>query len=130
MTQEEKQLLLVDLCARLPYNVKGTWYNSERISILSPSDIDMFNIEDFKPYLRPMSSMTDEEREEWTDLFNSELDKLMSIEDEKQAEDLAPNYFAASHSASICWLNKKLFDYRGLIEKGLALESTEMYKKD
>lgn len=139
MTQEHKQLLSIDLCARLPYGVKcyeadveytfdviGTTRNNKEFVF---SDGYERKLEQIKPYLRPMSSMTEDEREEWTNLFNSELDKLISIEDEKQAEELAPNYFAASHSASVDWLNKKMFDYRELIPMGLALKAPEgMYK--
>lgn len=125
MTQEEKQLLLQDLCARLPYRVMIKSVGENKIiGLYDLKDVDNLPL----PYLRPMSSMTEEEIDEWTDLFNSEIDKLMSIEDEKQAEDLASNYFAASHSASVDWLNKKMFDYRGLIPMGLALESPkDMY---
>ena len=77
------------------------------------------------PYLRPMSSMTDEERSEWADLFNLELDKLNEISDEDKAEELAPYYFGKCHQVSIDWLNAHHFDYRGLIPKGLALEAPE-----
>ena len=87
MTQEEKQLLLIDLCARLPYGVKvkifdesilmeesnnekGTLYGKESMSDdcfvikCKSNDSWIISCEDFKPYLRPMSSMTEEEKEE------------------------------------------------------------------
>jgi len=141
MTQEEKRLLLIDLCARLPFKphvyikdgkvdididivLNGT-YIYEWLTFPSCQNITI------TPYLRPMSSMTDEEREEWADLFNLELDKLNEIDDEDKAEELAPYYFGKSHQVSIDWLNKNMFDYRGLIPMGLALEAKEgMYKNE
>ena len=141
MTQEEKQLVFIDLCARLPFKphvyikdgkvdididivLNGT-YIHEWLTFPSCQNITI------KPYLRPMSSMTDEEREEWADLFNLELDKLNEIDDENKAEELAPYYFGKSHQVSIDWLNKNMFDYRGLIEMGLAIEAPEgMYKNE
>ena len=86
---------------------------------------------DIKPYLRPISSMTEEEREEWADKFNLAMDELSSILDEKEAEDAAPYMFAKSHFTSIDWLLAHHFDYCGLIERGLALEAPEgMYKTE
>ena len=102
MTQEEKQLLLKDLCARLPYNTNiqvkdWTILNTElkigHIQRLQNDDIEL------KPYLRPMSSMTDEECEE--------VEKHITIYD------------------TVDWMNKHHFDYRDLIKKGLALEAPE-----
>ena len=130
MTTEEKELLLKDLCTRLPYGVKINC-NGENEMLYTVAERgflevnDRFLIEDCKPYLRPMSSMTEEERNEWADLFNLELDKLNEIDDEDKAEELAPYYFGKCHQVSIDWLNSHHFDYRGLIEKGLALESSE-----
>ena len=130
MTQEEKQLLLIDLCGRLPYGVVVN-KNPVNESFTWKELQDFQDGKIYKPYLRPMSSMTDEEREEWADLFNLELDKLNEIEDEDKAEELAPYYFGKSHQVSIDWLNKKGFDYRGLIPMGLALEAPEgMYKTE
>jgi len=135
MTKEEKQLLIIDLCMRLPYYTElysnvadGNW------AILTPVVIsNLMNATDklvIKPYLRPMSSMTEEEREEWADKFNFAMDELSSILDEKEAEDAAPYMFAKSHFTSIDWLLAHHFDYRGLIEKGLALEAPENMYKD
>jgi len=139
MTQEEKELLLKDLCARLPYRVyispvdcgKAILIgikdgNSLLLDTIHKKEYDKpWDIEYIKPYLRPMSSMTDEERSEWADLFNLELDKLNEISDEDKAEELAPYYFGKCHQVSIDWLNAHHFDYRGLIPKGLALEAPE-----
>ena len=131
MTQEDKQLLLKDLCARLPYGVKGKLYNSNYTAILKdvryscfypllvrPLECPLTNdecslgVDEFRPYLRPMSSMTEEELVEYKHLVN--------------------RYNASnpdSASGWVDWLNAHHFDYRGLIEKGLALEAPEnMYK--
>jgi len=130
MAQEEKLLLLQDLCARLPYKVIckihytfnnettfGEDVETEDDCTLIRIDVqnqiayldwicDWFCIEDVKPYLRPMSSMTEEERKECNKL--------------RLAGGMAINV------ADYCdWLNAHHFDYRGLIEKGLALEATE-----
>ena len=129
MTQEEKDLLLKDLCARLPYGVKchikikdGT---TEMDDVVIPSTIEHLDIWDIKPYLRPMSSMTEEElKENWTFMekdgrgFPTDLVSVSQFSDGKFAEYLD-------------WLNAHHFDYRGLIPKGLALEALEgMYKED
>ncbi len=112
MTQEEKQLLLKDLCARLPYGVKFQGEDSN-VYTLDTANYFVLQVEDvvFKPYLRPMSSMTDEERQDFA-------------------------YYVAHGSNSVAldfvdWCNANHFDHRGLIEKGLALEAPEaMYKEE
>lgn len=131
MTQEDKQLLLKDLCARLFYGiiviVNG---NNERVDEINPFEgiitcgFQSFDVEECKPYLRPMSSMTEEENEE---LLNR-LPKYWSLEIDKLG-DLYFDICDASYpdiellTYIIDWLNAHHFDYRGLIEKGLALEA-------
>jgi hypothetical protein len=113
MTQEEKQkLLLKDLCARLPYEVivhlvydENTIVDRE-MGLGSLHDI-MFDNAEGIPYLRPMESMTDEER----------------IEYRQKQTNYEFGYFDTY--VSIDWLNKKMFDYRHLIPMGLALPATE-----
>ena len=116
MTKEDKELLLRDLSARLLYKVKGiitydksnTKFTVEGIdnNVLHLSDAEECYVEDFKPYLRPMSSMTEEEKEEFG--------RLVCLFAFTEVND---------------WLNERHFDYRGLIEKGLALEAPKgMYK--
>ncbi|MBQ2574369.1 MAG: hypothetical protein II575_09120 [Bacteroidales bacterium] len=119
MTQEEKQLLLKDLCMRLPYGVK-VWYpnGSGAISTVKgivgdvcyfneePSHGNFCHIERVKPYLRPMSSMTEEEEDEWWKFANK-------------------NTIVETHSYSVDWLNAHHLDYRGLIPMGLGLEAPE-----
>ena len=124
MTQEDKILLLKDLCARLPYGVKflrESWnyeWDQELSVIEVLEDIDkdgyinntkVYNVEDIKPYLRPMSSMTEEEKKEYDSLFKLHEDENVYCENWE--------YFD--------WMNKHHFDCRNLIEKGLALEAPE-----
>ena len=130
MTQEEKQLLLKDLCARIPYDTlvqynPGAYGKPEKCllcgidgeDIYLNVDSDPFEINDIRPYLRPMSSMT---KEEYEDLCNSCT--WLWFKDDLRT---------VMHGDHKCydWLNAHHFDYRGLIEKGLALEAPEgMYK--
>lgn len=118
MTQEEKQLLLKDLCARLPYSVFGLHRGEDLpLYVIDNSGAYMvlgynawFNLDTvpFKPYLRPMSSMTEEEWKEY-----NQIGKSFSFTDE------------------VDWLLKYHFDYRGLIPMGLALEAhADMYKTE
>lgn len=140
MTLEEKQLLLKDLCARLPYVtfVYVDWHETEELEICEGCEDDeeepnihtliscdyygecdlddnlYKTVYDIKPYLRPLSSMTAEEKEDFGVPFTSE--GLVTLADTVECMD---------------WLNKHQFDHRGLIEKGLALEAPEgMYKND
>ena len=124
MTNEDKQLLIKDICARLPYGVRvkretitGSYamvgftlsletFNELKVGIQE----DRYSI---KLYLRPMSSMSEEENIEYNEicLFNGASIALMSN--------------VISSYETIDWLNAHHFDYRGLIEKGLALEAPE-----
>jgi len=136
MTQEDKDLLLKDLCARLPYGVKcnvpihnevmtlsgkrlnyfcfhkdawGLDFSHELEVVLDPLN-DSKNECIIKPYLRPMSSMTEEELKEFQEFRN-----------------ITPlDWLPLAHS----WLLEHHFDYRGLIKKGLALKAPDgMYIK-
>lgn len=115
MTQEEKDLLLKDLCARLSYGVmmKGVNEDFELSTSAPPKRLSyVLNSADFKPYLRPMSSMTDEE----------DARRCAFLDDiEGGIENAILNY--------IDWLISNHFDYRGLIQTGLALPAKkDMYK--
>lgn len=117
MTQEHKQLLLKDLCARLAYGVKvhSDGIPHEQILIGYIPDIEHYNI---KPYLRPMSSMTEEEKEELYHYYCEE------IADNLNTPNLTWDLRCCiSNSFGTDWLNAHHFDYRGLIDKGLALEA-------
>ena len=115
MTQEEKkQLFLKDLCARLPYYTM-VLMGDGAIEPLVNVNVDTYICNGLKglpkPYLRPMSSMTVEEKEELYQKTGFRIDDCI----------LGLSTFD--------WLNSHHFDYRGLIEKGLALEAPEgMYK--
>jgi hypothetical protein len=121
MTKEDKKLLIKDICARLPYGVKGLHrgevhelftidgreINSACIQV---DDYDAwFPVETFKPYLRLMSNMTHDEDVEYRDIMESGHYILPSQE----------------YASIIDWLNEHHFDYRDLIYRGLALEAPE-----
>ena len=122
MTQEDKQLLLKDICARLPYKVKGVYARTD-IKNLSICEItthlygemeESFNGKEkyeFIPYLRPMSSMTDEEQRTLDSMCNG-VEMVSRLSGLKMFDK------------AFEWLNKNHFDYIGLIEKGLALDAT------
>lgn len=123
MTQEEKQLLMKDLCARLPYGIKCTTkltgYNDvyvvqgvyeDNVFIDCPvyeEGDDEWMIESIIPFLRPMSSMTKEEKKEYAMFFRA----------------FSCSMYERESVERIDWLHAHHFDYRGLIEKGLALEA-------
>ena len=131
MTQEDKELLFKDLYARLSYGVKvndeiqGDFViygicGNYIFARISTGHVD-FQIEKIKPYLFPMSSMTDKQKEEYDILRDSvptyhyEFGDVM-VDDTK----LCDNW------KSIDYLNAHHFDYRGLIEKGLAIDATNL----
>jgi len=107
MTQEEKQLLLQDLCVRLPYDVKVIRPLYGAVT-LTYDMVKLIDKDDNKwlPYLRPMSSMTEKEKKEFQEIKLS-------------------YYFDEDSYISLDWLNAHHLDYRGLIPKGLALEAPE-----
>ena len=120
MTQEEKLLLFKDLCARLPYGVicQLSYKTTSITEKLGLGGLGHFIVGDMavKPYLRPMSSMTEEEEDEY----------MIA-----RQKDIAEAYIHTTPQNAIDWLNSHHFDYRGLIEKGLALEAPYgMYKTE
>jgi len=124
MTQEDKELLLRDLCARLPYRTIVRSFireSGENDEILNCAHIINFYAYDCKPYLRPMSSMTEEEKKEFNSLINSVEERCINA------------YGKGGYTLAFIevndWLNAHHFDYRGLIERGLAIEApNDMYK--
>ena len=125
MTQEDKQLLLKDLSARLPYGVKCIvtksrteegqkgdvgkigWVSLEGVDCIGDREPFFSEFGNFKPYLIPLSSMTEKQKKEYQYITERWMyDSSYSISD------------------STDWLNKNHFDYRGLIEKGLAIDAT------
>lgn len=146
MAQEEKQLLLKDLCARLSYRTFAQWHHKAlnefrdvkimKISTYGKNTDDYYinvlcqpepgvdyeaSIVDIKPYLRPMSSMTEEEKEELYHYYCNEI-----------ADNLnTPNLTwelrcCVSNSFGTDWLNAHHFDFRNLIERGLAIDCTNL----
>lgn len=123
MKEEDKELLLKDLCARLPYAIIGlySWknrepYNRELTGSLFDelkSSWDSTEDSQFLPYLRPMDSMTEEEKVEYGDRCYCTLNCIYKNQQ---------YYF----NQLFDWLNAHHFDYRGLIDRGLAL-STEVF---
>lgn len=120
MTQEDKkELLLKDLCARLPYGIKAsyygieeeceTWDEIEGITLDGYVDIGQYSlsIEQIKPYLFPLSGMTKEQKDIFGKLWWNTKGLNMAMR-------------------AIDWLNKNHFDYNGLIKKGLALDATNL----
>lgn len=133
MTQEDKKLLLKDLCARLPYGIKckdqyGDYINVNIYNAHIEHLIDQIVSGVVQMVLRPMSSMTKKEIREVLQISNFDpylddirYDSICFIE--RCLIDIV------DIANFISWLNKHHFDYRGLIEKGLALEApTGMYK--
>ena len=136
MTLEDKSLLLKDLCARLPYDTvcrvefKSDGKYESKNMILSGifKDEAYFTIEngsvysnDYKPYLFPLSSMTIEQQKEANIFDDMDMDIL--------SENLGRNHRNKTNIPTatynyIDWLNKNHFDYRGLIERGLAIDAT------
>lgn len=116
MKQEDKDLLIQDLCARLPYGVMihlddfpdsiltGITNDSAMLDDVTYGNIydKPWNFEYIKPYLFPLSSMTEEQKREYLELLQ-----------------IGP-------AKGIDYLNKHMFDYRGLIEKGLAIDCTNL----
>ena len=119
ITKEEKDLLLKDLCARLPYGVKYrfTDKDSPDFELSELGSIMKYWIEEGKvlPYLRPMSSMTEKEQKEFVQFHCVKICPIV-ITDSLTIEN---------ESKMIDWLNANHFDYRGLIPMGLAIEAPE-----
>lgn len=127
MEQEDKKLLLRYLCMALPYKVKVCLYERETCILLGIDGCDMyldvdsdpFRIESIKPYLRPMSSMTEEEKKEFYNFCV--IDEFVW----EGKTEIGYKNQAIIMSVAINWLLKKHFDFMDLIPKGLAIEVTE-----
>ena len=132
MTQEQKDLLLKDLRARLPY---GVWIERKLKSCKFGSKcmlnaFDIYVIErgkyDFyKPYLFPLSSITEEQKNELIDLkwsFDNDNSRICNIPECFGTYRAYVEHFCCSKL--IDWFNKNHFDYRGLIPMGLAIDAT------
>lgn len=120
MKQKDKELLLKDLCARLPYGVKvqstfyccdGTIWKYENETL--KAGLLEYKIERYKPYLFPLSSMTEEQQKEFDQLIELEL---KAINDEIVHTQVT--------TFEVDFYNKNHFDFRGLIPMGLAIDAT------
>lgn len=148
MTQEHKELLLKDLCARLPYGIKCKTLtqdiNGNDIVYEDKEELTIYRVRRLGneymtviPYIFPMSSMTEEQKQEFIKIsgcetqlnehygFNSCGNYVVTIGDYEynyddgiNIDNFYPNFEVFD------WLNKHHFDYRGLIEKGLAINAT------
>ena len=147
MNKENKDLLLRDLCGRVPYGVKisvQSWDEREmeyvdRIDVLYSVNGDEyiksvnedydFSLEDIKPYLFPLSSISEDQKYDFYCRF---------IENDCNFDDFKKFYLYNGMwrrklltslydiEAIIEWFHKNHIDYRGLIEKGLAIDATEL----
>ena len=146
MIQEDKSLLLKDLCARLPYGVKmidTEPYSAEHNPILTLSYISEDNcigcragkgfmatsLGSIKPYLLPLSSMTDKQAKEMQEIIGNPnyaciMRKTGGLELWLESIDTDPTIWLDTIFEVQDYLNKNHFDYRGLIEKGLAIDAT------
>lgn len=137
MTQEQKDLILKDLCARLPYGVKCCIYNFGENTIRIKEDIlwsvqgdniltlkscvekgEAYMYHQIKPYLFPLSSMTEEQKQEYTYIVN-----YISPDDTdnwKEGEFIYVEQF----SQLMHFYHINHLDYMGLIPKGLAIDAT------
>lgn len=153
MTLEEKQLLLKDLCARLPYGVIVDYRENEfeiphwKITTIYPETLSgwigydkkvgagsesgsrPFNIGEVKPYLRPMSSMSEKEKDELALIGDKDFQSVREWYNAEYMNETGTPCPVTSGKVDYC--NKNHLDYRGLIPMGLALEAPEgMYKNE
>ena len=131
MTQEDKELLLKDLCGRLRYGVILQCCERVGEQLYSIDDKGLINndydIEEVKPYLFPMSAMTEEQEEEISKRYNYHNYYGLYIEITNHSEGYWDNDISCNLQDYLWledWYNKNHFDYRGLIEKGLAIDAT------
>lgn len=137
MTQSDKDLLLKDLCSRLPYGVKGEKYTIRMDGEFVPLiDVEIITAEDIitlngcpgymtKPYLFPLSSMSEDQKYEFYLRFiakDCDFDYFKFYLDNGKWHKLITSLLAVEEI--IDWFNKNHIDYRGLIEKGLAIDAT------
>lgn len=144
MTQEDKELLLQDLCARLSYGVYISPADCGKAILIGIKDGNPllwdtilkkeydkpWDIEYIKPYLRPMSSMTEEEKHKLYQVFQECPTIIRTFPSYAEFFVYADIINSIDMVNVIDWLNANHFDYHGLIEKGIALEAPKgMYKE-
>lgn len=136
---DSEGILLKDLCRRIPYGVKASFYGKEEEQecydeiegISSDGGIEIgqyiLNITDVKPYLFPLSCMTKEQRREFNAISRESIKKHM--EGYRKEEDFQPRLFHAVVEIARKqddWLNRNHFDSLGLIEMGLVNDATDL----
>ena len=135
LLNSDKELLLKDLCARLPYGVKCYKMTfkpelaEEVICMLRNGSHNcvqlgtfLYRLEHIKPYLFPLSSMTKEQKEEYGKCYDIDLaNSAKNLYNRLDGKDTINGYPMYNH---IDWCNKNHFDYRGLIPMGLATDAT------
>ena len=143
MTQEDKELLLKDLCARLPYGIKASYYGAEEeretwdeiegVTLDGYVDIGQYSlpIECIKPYLFPLSSITEEMLEELNaNGFFKYRDTIVNVSHIESKNGISKEIYTYIDIESISFLTEYFhshhIDYRGLIEKGLAIDATNL----
>ena len=153
MTPENRKLLLKDVCARIPFGVKfsiiwalhpkefnlvtiiGTILNINRWGLVSfeweyegrlIQEINLTTIESIKPYLFPLSSMTDEQKKEFLSVagYEAREEDCGRHTETYYYDTVGHEHNFYPNSDAIDWLNKNHFDYRGLIPLGLANDAT------
>lgn len=133
MEKEEKELLLRDLSSRLPYGVKMNHIADDEISpntligiakdmitLQGLGGYECVDVEHYKPYLKPLSSMTKEQEDEWYEAFIDPLSKR--IDRHTRQEDLQLQ--ADAQAFGLEYLLKNHFDIYGLIPMELAIDAT------
>lgn len=125
---DDRDLLFTDICARLKYNVKVRYkcFHVHSVQGLTSNGLIVLrdetdklittDIKNIKPYLLPMSSMTEEQKKEYCSLVW--FDGLSSGWDRDDAVVLS------EVEMLIDFYHKNHLDWRGLIEKGLAIDAT------
>lgn len=141
MLQEHKELLIKDLCSRLPYGLmidyKGIRTKLQNIKVYQLyngdvikdyiclidifGDDDYVNVENIKPYLLPLSSMTEEQKRELNKLSEKECKIIENVVNNPTSSNVG---FPVVVHYMIDWCNKNHFDYHGLIPMGLAIDAT------
>ena len=133
MTQEEKDLLLEDICGRIPYAVIGKFKNSDQQIYGVFHDLlegwqvfgitSMESIDTVKPYLYPMSSLTEKQEEELKNMYYSLVNRMFYYTE--RIFDRVPFGKMKYYPYQIeKYFNKHHIDYRGLIKRGLAIDAS------
>ena len=128
MKREDKELLLKDLCGRLPYGVKVKTNNINILQLGTHTRVGEYVtdvIEPCKPYLFPLSSMTEEQKNQLKEIWDADMNKALdyAISGEEGLSDL---FQLSAAKKVINWFIKNHFDFQGLIPKELAIDCTNL----